>query len=445
VRATVTRLDRCGPATLWPARVAALLLSLVAACTAVVLLPATAEAHPLSTSAVLLDVGSDEVTGQVQLPVDRLAIAVNQPLTATLVAAPAELEELRRYVAGHVSATGSTDNAAWAVDVTGGRVETVDGVDHLVYDLALRPRDGNVGDFQLHYDAIVERLLSHRILVSSRIAGSDAYTAVGFLDWEFQTLAVPTRGTAPEQGFLAAVRLGVEHIAEGADHLLFLVMLLLPAPLLARRGRWVHTDDLRRNCLRIVHVVTAFAVGHSITLALAALGYVSVPTRLVESVIALSILVAGVHAIRPVVRGGEVLIAVGFGLMHGLAFAALLGGLDLGRGSLVAALLGFNLGIELAQLLVVALIMPSLIMLSRTQLYPVVRTAMAGFGIVLAAAWLAERTTLVTVNPLDGVATGLVAHPFVVAATLACLTAVAWSVPALRDHRRFESNPRLRR
>jgi hypothetical protein len=434
VRAACTGLDRR-----WPARAAGLLLSLVAVCTALLSTPATADAHPLSTSAVLLDVGSGEVTGQVQLPIDRLAIAVDQPLTAALVATPAKLDELRRYVADHISAVGSTDDAAWAVDVTGGRVETIDAVDHVVYELALRPRDGDVRDFRLHYDAIVERLLSHRILVSSRPAGSDTYTAVAFIDWEFQTLTVPTRGAAPEQGFLAAVRLGVEHIAEGADHLLFLVMLLLPAPLLARRGRWVHTDGFRRQCLRIVHVVTAFAVGHSITLALAALGYVSVPTRLLESMIALSILVSGVHAIRPVVRGGEVLIAAGFGLVHGLAFAALLGALDLGRGSLVTELLGFNLGIELAQLIVVALMMPSLLLLSRTRLYPAVRITLASGGMVLAAAWLAERTTLISTNPLDGMAEGLVAHPFVVAAAVACLTAVASSVPALRNRQSVAS------
>jgi hypothetical protein len=209
-------------------------------------------------------------------------------------------------------------------------------------------------------------------------------------------------------------------------------MLLLPAPLLARRGRWERTDDLRHNCLRVVHVVTAFAVGHSITLAMAALGYLSAPTRLVESMIALSILVSAVHAVRPIVRGGEVWIAAGFGLMHGLAFAALLGALDLGRGSLVTELLGFNLGIELTQLIVVALIMPSLIVLSRTQLYPLVRTALAGSGIVLATAWLAERTTLLTVNPLDGIAAALVAHPFLVAATLACAAANTWAVPRWR-------------
>jgi hypothetical protein len=244
---------------------------------------------------------------------------------------------------------------------------------------------------------------------------------------------VPVQGAHAEQGFTAAVGLGVEHIADGADHLLFLVMLLLPAPLLARRGRWERTDDLRHNCLRVVHVVTAFAVGHSITLAMAALGYLSAPTRLVESMIALSILVSAVHAIRPIVRGGEVWIAAGFGLMHGLAFAALLGGLDLSRGSLLTELVGFNLGIELTQLIVVALVMPSLMVLSRTRLYPAVRTILAGSGIVLASAWLAERTTLITANPLEPTSTMLVAHPFVVAAALACVAVAARAVPSLRN------------
>jgi hypothetical protein len=224
-------------------------------------------------------------------------------------------------------------------------------------------------------------------------------------------------------GFLAAVALGVHHIGEGADHLLFLLMLLLPAPLLARRGRWVRDDDLGRQVRRIVHVVSAFAVGHSLTLALAAAGIVSLPARVVESLIAVSILVSGVHAVRPVVRG-EVWIAGVFGLMHGLAFAALLGRLDLTRGSLVAELLGFNLGIELTQLLVVALVMPSLVVLSRSRAYPVVRAALAGLGIVLATGWLAQRTALIATDPFDGLSETLVRHPLVLPAVLALGAAV---------------------
>ena len=417
----------------WGALVAGLVACLLLVGAMVLLAPETASAHPLSTTAVLLDVGSDEVTGRVQLPIDRLGIAVNQPdLTTAVAADPAKIEEFRRYVADHLAASSTSDGAAWDGRVSGGRVETIDAVDHLVYDVTLRPPNGHVVDFQLHYDAIVARLLSHRVFVSERPAGTSDFTAVGVIDWQSQTLPVAAAGARDRQGFLPAVQLGVHHIAEGADHLLFLLMLLLPSPLLSRRGRWVRTDDLRRNCRRVVHVVTAFAFGHSITLALAAFGLVHAPTRLVESMIALSILVSGLHAIRPITRGGEPWIAAGFGLMHGLAFAALLGGLDLSRTSLVTELLGFNLGIELTQLLVVALVMPSLIVLSRIRLYPALRVGLAGYGVILATAWLAERTTLISSNPLEPIPEALVAHPFVWAGALALLAAVLRSVPGCR-------------
>src|SRR5919112_2613808 len=227
-----------------PVRALALLLCLIGANVALALTATEADAHPLSTTAVLLDVGSNEVTGQVQLPIDRLAIALNQPTLTTPVAVqPAKLEELRQYVADHLAATDAADDAPWDVTVADARVQTIDGVDHLVLDIALRPPDGTVRDFRLHYDAIVHRLLSHRIFVSGRPSGTDTYTAVGLIDWESQTLTVPAGGAAAEQGFRAAVQLGVKHIGEGADHLLFLLMLLLPAPLLARGGRWVRTDD----------------------------------------------------------------------------------------------------------------------------------------------------------------------------------------------------------
>jgi len=397
-----------------------------------VLAPQSASAHPLSTTAILLDAAPGEVTGSVQLPIDRLEVALNERLTAASVQKADKLQELRRYVLGHTSAADPT-GGAWTVDLSGGRVETIDGVDHLVFDLTLTPPGGTVRDFTLSYDAILHQIVSHQIFVALRPQGADSYTTLGVLNWQRHTVAVPAAGPVPAQaGLFAALRLGVRHIAGGADHLLFLVMLLLPAPLLARRGRWIRGGTLRRNVWRVVHVVTAFAIGHSITLALATLGYVSVPTRLVESLIALSILVSGVHAIRPLAAGAEAWIAVAFGLMHGLAFAALIDDLGLGRGSLIADLVGFNLGIELTQLIVVALLMPSLLLLSRTRIYPAVRTGLAGMGIVLATAWLAERTTLISRNPLNEVSDLLIDHPFAVAAVLAAAAVIAWTVPGLR-------------
>lgn len=139
-------------------------------------------------------------------------------------------------------------------------------------------------------------------------------------------------------------------------------------------------------------MVTAFALGHPTTLVLGALGCVHLPSRVVESGIALSVLVSAVHAIRPLVRRGEVLIAASFGLLHGLSFATLLGQLDLSRSNLVITLLGFNLGIEIAQLLVVALVMPFFKLLARTTIYPFLRTSTATLGAIVALGWFAERS-----------------------------------------------------
>jgi hypothetical protein len=389
--------------------------------------PAGAAAHPLSTTAVLLTVEPNVVDGEIQVPIDRLAFALDQRLTAKSVMAPDELAALRAYVRKHTAVS-----SGWQIALTGGTVKTVDTVDHLVFDLTLTPDSGAVHDFQLHYDAILERVVSHRVFVSERIGDTGAYTLLGMLSWQTNKVTVPTAGASTTGGFKSAVSLGIHHISEGADHLLFLITLLLPAPLLARRRRWRRSDDLRGSVRRVIHVVTAFAIGHSITLALASLGYIHLPTRLVESLIALSILVSGLHAIRPLVPGGESWIAGGFGLMHGLAFAALIDELGLSRGSLVVNLLGFNLGIELTQLIVVALLMPSLILLSRTRLYTAVRTTIAGGAVVLAAAWLAERTTLLSNNPLNIVSDQLVAHPFAIASALAIVAGASWLIPNLR-------------
>ena len=418
-------------------------VSLLLACATLLLLgsAATASAHPLSTSAVLLDVGGTSVDARVELPLDELSIARDQVLTATSVVADGTLSDLRAYVRSHLTASDATGRA-WSTAVAGGRVEVVDGVDNLVLDATLTPSSGTVGDFVLHDDVIVDRLVSHRVFVSGRYGRSGPYTTLAMLSWQTQSVPVAAvvAPASPDQGFVAAVRLGVHHIASGSDHLLFLIMLLLPAPLVAVGRRWRPQPDqglvgARRSSIRVVHVVTAFAVGHSCTLVLGALGWVELPTRLVESGIALSVLVSAVHAVRPLVRGGEVLVAGGFGLLHGLAFAAVLGGLDLGRTSLVSTLLGFNLGIEVTQLLVVALVMPSLLLLSRTPAYAVLRPAVASLGALLAAGWLAARVGLVGTNPLEPVADLLVDHPVPLAVALAVLALTITGVDSARRSR----------
>jgi HupE / UreJ protein len=249
-------------------------------------------------------------------------------------------------------------------------------------------------------------------------AGGSSESAF-FLGW-------PTiRGWLDTVGFASLFHLGIHHIADGTDHLLFLLALLLPAPMLAAGSRWAGFATTRHTLLRILKVVTAFTIGHSITLALAASGLVRAPTRPIEVLIAVSILVSAVHALRPLFPGREAAIAAFFGLIHGLAFAATLEQLGLGRWERVAGILAFNLGIETMQLIVVAVTMPSLVLMSRTRAYPFLRIGGALFAGAASLGWIAERLFGVH-SSVDAVVDGVAHHGVWIAVSLFLLSVLCW-------------------
>ena len=139
-------------------------------------------------------------------------------------------------------------------------------------------------------------------------------------------------------------------------------------------------------------VVTAFTVAHSITLSLAALGVVSLPSRWVESAIALSVVLAALNNIRPVVYGKRWVIAFCFGLIHGFGFASVLADLGLPQESLLIALVAFNLGVELGQLVIVGVFLPIAFTLRATAFYQRVLVVYGSAAIALIASlWLVQR------------------------------------------------------
>jgi hypothetical protein len=197
------------------------------------------------------------------------------------------------------------------------------------------------------------------------------------------------------------LREGIWHIWVGFDHILFLLSLLLPAVMVWRVPRWHPVQGFREAFWDVLRIVTSFTVAHSITLSLAALEVVSLPSRLVESAIAASVVVAALNNLRPVVEGRRWLVAFGFGLVHGFGFASVLGDLGLPRDALVLALVGFNLGVECGQLAIVALFLPLAFSLRRGNFYR--RTVMAGGSLAIAgvaAIWLAERALGFKVLPI---------------------------------------------
>lgn len=187
---------------------------------------------------------------------------------------------------------------------------------------------------------------------------------------------------------------GIWHIWHGYDHILFLLTLLLPAVVTYRNGRWEARASLREALLDVTKVVTAFTVAHSITLSLAVNGVISLPSRLVESAIALTVLLGALNNLFPVVRERRWAVAFAFGLIHGLGFASVLNDFGLQHWQLGLALIGFNLGVEAGQLAIVLVLVPLAYRARTTRFY---RLAFMPAGAVaiscLALYWLAARAS----------------------------------------------------
>lgn len=176
--------------------------------------------------------------------------------------------------------------------------------------------------------------------------------------------------------FLAS---GIQHILIGPDHILFVVGLLL----------------LGGTVLRLLGIVTAFTVGHSLTLALAALDVVAPPSRVVEPLIALSIVFVGADNLLAGERGRDarVWIALVFGLVHGFGFAGVLRDIGLPPSALAASLVAFNLGVEIGQAAIVIAVARALNALRGRRPALARRVAVGGSVAVLMAGafWFAER------------------------------------------------------
>ena len=197
--------------------------------------------------------------------------------------------------------------------------------------------------------------------------------------------------------FKQYLSLGIWHIWTGFDHLLFLFSLLLPAVLTLHGARWQGSTNLRASLLDIAKVVTAFTLAHSVTLSLAALNVVSLPSRLVESTIAASVILAALNNIYPLVSNRRWLLAFCFGLIHGFGFAAVLRDLGLPSGALLTSLVAFNLGVEAGQLSLVALFIPLAWPLRAGVFY---RRVMVGGSCAIAAlalVWFSERAFLLKI------------------------------------------------
>jgi hypothetical protein len=197
------------------------------------------------------------------------------------------------------------------------------------------------------------------------------------------------------------VREGVLHILTGYDHVLFLLCLLLPSVMRRTPEGWRPVDTLAQAVWPVVGIVSAFTAAHSITLALAATQVVSLSPAFIEPAIAITIILAALDNVWPIFPVRRVVVTFCFGLIHGFGFAGVLAELHLPTAEFAWALLQFNLGLEMGQLLIVVSVTALLFLLRQRPQYRglVIRGgSLAAMGV--GALWLIERTANVAILPM---------------------------------------------
>lgn len=361
----------------------------------------SASAHPNPNSLISLQYQTDGVTAILDLPLIALERAFGDRVSQSTE------PELRDYVKEHMQAV-SRDGRTWSIDIEHVGIRSVKenttGIVHhyIVVRVWLTPPAGSdIHDLTLDYDIIIHDAINHSAFVTVQQDWengiySDHPANVGVISANLMDRSVPPfqidlAGGSLWKGFTSMLGLGMHHIAEGTDHLLFLLVLLFAAPLMVRKNRWAGYGGLRYSLTNLLKIVTAFTIGHSVTLLIGVLDLFQPRSQIIEILIAFSILISAIHALRPIFPKKEAYVAAGFGLIHGLAFAEILNNLNLDSGQLVMSLLGFNLGIEIMQLIIIAFIMPWLILLSQSSMYKGIRVGGAVFSGIAAIAWMIER------------------------------------------------------
>jgi len=362
------------------------------------LMQAPAHAHKPSDSYLTLNVAEGAVTGRWDIALRDLDVAIGLDADGDGAITWGEVRQRHADIAAYATArlAVAADGAPCTLGVGAQQIDGHTDGAYTVLPLTLACA-GAPRTLTLNYTLFADLDPQHRGLLHLQAAGV-ARTAILGPQAPSQSFVLAEASAWTQ--FVDYLRDGVWHIWIGFDHILFLLSLLLPAvglwPLLhaprRHHGAWQPVDRFGQAFWDVLRIVTAFTVAHSITLTLATLGVLALPSRLVESAIAASVVLAALNNVWPVFHGRRWIVAFLFGLVHGFGFASVLADLGLPQGTLVLALLGFNLGVEAGQLAIVAVFLPLAFALRRTWLYR--RGVLVGGSFAIAAisaAWFVER------------------------------------------------------
>ena len=353
-----------------------------------VLFPLVVKAHTPSSSYLFLKDDSQlELRWDIALrDLDYvLGLDSNQDQTITW----RELKNKRQEVEAYALSNLIIERKGHSCSLSSQKLQVVNHTDGMYAVLGISSECvSNTGSLNIKYSLLFDEDAYHRgIIFDQRSKKENSYIA----SLEKKTIEIADK-SGLVRNLVTFVKQGIWHILIGYDHILFVLTLMLPAVLLYRDRKWVAVKALKPALISLLKVVTAFTIAHSITLSLATIGLVSLPSRLVESAIALSVLLVAINNIKPLFTHARWSMAFFFGLIHGFGFASVLSDLDLNNGSLLISLLGFNIGVELGQGIILLLLFPVAYSLRKTKVYQ--GTILKGGSILislLASFWLVQR------------------------------------------------------
>lgn len=378
------------------------------------LIPRLVEAHAPNQSYVYLQVYKDAIHGRYEMNIKEANAVLGLDLSEDIT--QAELQAYKNQLVQYYTprVRFSTDGTKYDVEfgglqvLTAGRQGTFIQLDFVLTNVSEVP-----DKLEVFYDVVFEKKTDHQGLLlieynwKAGVRENESIPSL-FFDKNDKTQELDLTDGSIMQGFIALIIEGIWHIWIGIDHILFLLALVLPAvitrgssdstiyPSLLKPGTWRNITwspvmKFRPALIYIVKIVTFFTISHTITLSLAALQIIILPSRFVESIIAISIALAAYHNIRPIFKGKEWTIAFGFGLFHGFGFASVLADIGLSGEYLGWSLLGFNIGVEIGQLAIILAIFPVLYFLRKAKIYNYLLVFGSVILIFISLYWFVER------------------------------------------------------
>ncbi|MGZ5285343.1 MAG: HupE/UreJ family protein, partial [Kaistella sp.] len=336
-------------------------------------------AHFPDQSYIYLQIHDNSVTGRFEISTRDLNKVFNLDLNAGLTKeelAP-YLAKFQEYVLQNASFS-ATDGSGYQIRFTEPDILRAEVFgDFVLLKFELEGVKKVPEKINVQYEAFIKDISGHTALLvieenkNTGLANNESMHSLEFSPGRTKQ-ELSTTENFLWRSFLAMIKSGIYHIWIGFDHILFLLALLLPSVLRFRSKKgevtgvdlnnkgWKPVDRLKPALMNIVKIVTCFTIAHSITLCLAAFQVISLPSRLIESMIALSIALAAIHNIYPLISSKEWLIAFVFGLFHGFGFASVLAEKGLAGNYLGLSVFGFNLGVEIGQLTIIVLVFPIL-------------------------------------------------------------------------------------